>query len=897
LQKAYNNDYIGENVILQLSNDKRNTLVGEIQLPPFPAYYKIAEGKSPMKTFEMVCSSALTNSKSERRDRMVLKIGCVVTVVDHLPFVEFFVQPRMLLQNNMCINIFAKTPMSHIYKKGNAGDISPSERATVHRLEPFESLEIYAPEKSVAFTFKCADIPVGDIKTGWNKPGWVEIPLSVTAKLKEKVNCYFPCVKKSREESTPQGGSSFFIAEVSTVDSSNIQASTSKFSPTMRVTTLNIENLGVDHTGDFLFEDCGNSQSFILSSFSSSFQKRRITLLPGYKKLIRILQLSTGRRSLPFRIDDIAFANGGINSTSIQWRDSTESGFYAYKRLSFNNESETHSHNQLEIHIIPAIIIYNGGNHCARVIYSHGQDMILEKGKMSPVHQSFGEKGINLLVEIIELGCVTTPLTISKTGLLVSVMKSTATGAPVGSIAIQTIIGTQDSRYVIKIGPMKHGNVAGLSSTDLPTTSFFGNDLLRFRVRWSQMEVMFLDTSKHRDNNENDLELEISENSNKFIKKKSTSYAKVAHLDLNRFTVDFQRVFKDDVVSVTMQKRGQARTQFAIIIQDFNLVDCTQVESGTTVLASISKATNFFELCIRTRDVGEVSGVTSVDLLELKLANSGKVIDKIILNTDEAFLWSLLDIASRTKDASVAFEAIDTDIQWNDDTESFNVKPIYSPVKQVDESDDDGNYSAPRSDALYAIKKACVLPTSFLVSFKRQPQASRYQKLQNVKGAKIVDYFTKKLNFTVDSAKLRFSGFQVNNVKGPPSRIIELVKAFYSSQMKTKIFTLLTATSIDEWHQLAGRDEGAKGYIEGDLLRTAGNLTGKSAGYLVKKVGQGIGFGLTAGTAEVGNGIQNMTEAIGVGAVGAGVNSVISGLGDGVGSTVQGGECLFCLSV
>jgi hypothetical protein len=46
----------------------------------------------------------------------------------------------------------------------------------------------------------------------------------------------------------------------------------------MKVTTLNIENLGVDHTGDFLFEDCGNSQSFIfLSSFSSSFQKRRIT--------------------------------------------------------------------------------------------------------------------------------------------------------------------------------------------------------------------------------------------------------------------------------------------------------------------------------------------------------------------------------------------------------------------------------------------------------------------------------------------------------------------------------------------------------------------------------------------------------------------------------------------
>ena len=95
--------------------------------------------------------------------------------------------------------------------------------------------------------------------------------------------------------------------------------------------------------------------------------------------------------------------------------------------------------------------------------------------------------------------------------------------------------------------------------------------------------------------------------------------------------------------------------------------------------------------------------------------------------------------------------------------------------------------------------------------------------------------------------------------------------------MKSKIFTLLTATSISEWQQLAGRDAGEKGYIEGDILRTAGNLTGKSAGFIVKKVGQGINFGLTAGTAEVGNTIQGMSDSIGVGAFGAGFNSVLTG--------------------
>jgi len=359
-------------------------------------------------------------------------------------------------------------------------------------------------------------------------------------------------------------------------------------------------------------------------------------------------------------------------------------------------------------------------------------------------------------------------------------------------------------------------------------------------------------------------------------------------LILHRFTVDYQRVFKDDVISSTMKKRGQARSQFAIIIHHLHLVDCTSEERGTTVLASMSKRANFFEFCIRTRDIADMSGVTNVDLLEVKLANNRKEADRIILNTTEAFLWNILDIISRTKDASIEFAALDTNIEYDSENDTFEVEAIEVPITQDNDIDEEGNYNAPRSNALYAVKKASVLPTSFLVSFKRQPQGSRYKKVQNVRGAKLIDYFTKKLNFTVDRAKLKFSGFQVENVKGPADRIIDLVKAFYSSQMKSKIFTLLKATSIDEWQQLAGREEGEKGYLEGDLLRTAGNLTGKSAGYIVKKVGQGIGFGLAAGTAEVGNGIQDFSEAIGVGAVGAGVNSLLSGIGGGVGSTVEG---------
>ncbi len=878
---------------LQLLNDEKQILVGEVQLPPLQGYYKIANGRSPFKTFEMVCSTA-NRERNEKRERMILKIGCIVTIVDNFPFVELFLQPRMLLQNNMCINILAKTPKSQIYKNGKTGDFVSADGAMIHRLEPFETLEIYSPGQSIEFAFKCADIPVGDIKTGWSKP-WIEIPLSIKARLIERLDCYFPFLKSTGEESSFKGGSQFFLTEVFDDDNEETSAaendSTPKTIPKTRAVTINIETLGVDHTGDFLLESCdAKARNFTLNSFSSGL--RRITLLPGDKKQVRILQLSTGKRSKPFCIDEIPFANGGTDTSAIHWGDdSSESGFYAYKKFSLRNESEGIPHNQLELHLIPAIILYNGGDQCIRVIYSHGQDVILEKGKTSAVHQSFGDRGVSLLIDFVGHGCASAPLTISKTGLLISVVKSTETGSVIGSVAVQTMIGRRDSRYVIKIGAMKYGNVTEADQKEsVSTSSLFANDLLRFRVRWSEMDVTFLDTSKNQSSSIDREELEISESSNRLVKKKSSSYAKVAHLILNRFTVDYQRVFKDDIDSSTMKRRGQARSQFAVIVHHLHLVDCTADQRGTTVLASMSKNTNFFEFCIRTRDVADISGVTTVDLLEVKLANNGKEADRIILNTTEAFLWNILDIISRTKNASMEFAALDTHIEWDPHTETFKVETIEMPVTQDDEIDEEGNYNAPHSNALYTVKKASVLPTSFLVSFKRQPQNSRYQKVQNVRGAKLIDYFTKKLNFTVDRARLKFSGFKVHNVKGPADRIIDLVKAFYSSQMKSKIFTLLTATSIDEWQQLAGREEGERGYLEGDLLRTAGNLTGKSAGYVVKKVGQGIGFGLAAGTAEIGNGIQDFTEAIGVGAVGAGVNSVLSGIGGGVGSTVEGGK-------
>jgi hypothetical protein len=59
---------------------------------------------------------------------------------------------------------------------------------------------------------------------------------------------------------------------------------------------------------------------------------------------------------------------------------------------------------------------------------------------------------------------------------------------------------------------------------------------------------------------------------------------------------------------------------------------------------------------------------------------------------------------------------------------------------------------------------------------------------------------------------------------------------------------------------------------------------------VVKKVGQGIGEGVSDLTNLFGDGIEDAASKIGARKVGVGVNSVLSGVGDGVGTTVSGGK-------
>ena len=98
----------------------------------------------------------------------------------------------------------------------------------------------------------------------------------------------------------------------------------------------------------------------------------------------------------------------------------------------------------------------------------------------------------------------------------------------------------------------------------------------------------------------------------------------------------------------------------------------------------------------------------------------------------------------------------------------------------------------------------------------------------------------------------------------------------------------MTAASIQDWKYLAARDDGDDEFVDGDILRVTGNLAGNTANYVLKKASKGLGGGVGAMSNTIGDGIESAADAIGARQVGAGVNSLVSGVGEGVGDAVVG---------
>jgi hypothetical protein len=865
------------------------------------------------------------------------------------PFIEIFIEPRSVISNKIPVKIDVKTPMPHVFSRLRRDLVYGDD--LIHSIEPGEFLEIFSPGPSIAVIMKLSDLPVGGTSTDWISGGWVDLPLIPEFRMREPLQCNFPFVQKSMDPLSlsrskgidfciAQGSASIENLSFSNKSSGSVSSNDSvelSSPPPLSEDWLNffvtVHSYAIDHTGDLLFEQLVSSASATLhrsstgfeshrtsgsalqspptSAFSSRNYRGRVSLLPRSDIEIRLLHLSMDgedglRKSLPFRIDDVSICDGGIDSTALKWEDGTLSGFYTYRQLVSSYQSE--------LHVIPEYIIFNGSkNHVVCVRRPSGAEAVLRSGGVAPLRRQ-GHETAAIKLEYPELGAFSNPLRIDALGLRVAILMA-RDGLIVGSVAIQNVVGDRNSRFVVKIGEVNSGSLAERHILSSPYV-MLRDDFFRFRIKWSELKMTLNEarplsaTKQAFIENALDHLQKVStpvksektalisptttwvESREDYIHrrneaKEDDSEKPVCTILFSRFTVDWQRVFKDDGPKKVRSEReaveSSERSQFAMVIHSVEIRDETVGSAFPVVFDSTSQLASFFDLCVRFRGQSN-SELMMVDLFDLNLSHVNGVSEKMYLNTDEDFVWKVLDLANRIVVAAAEFAGVDVELHWDDEQEGY----VVAITEKTSFSNEQSEYTPPKSDTIFHIKKTRVSPFKVVVSFKRNPQSSRYKLYRGVKGANIMNYFTRRLKFKIDKAELDFSQFEVSDVKGPPDRFIELITTVYLSKMKSKVVTIMTAASFQDWKFLASREGGDDAYKEGDILRATGNIAGTTANFVFKGAGQGIGSGVSTVASTLGDGIEAASSAIGVRALGAGVNSLVTGVGGGVGETISG---------
>jgi vacuolar protein sorting-associated protein 13A/C len=623
------------------------------------------------------------------------------------------------------------------------------------------------------------------------------------------------------------------------------------------------------------------------------------------------------KRSQPFRVDDVSICDGGVESTSLLWEDGAASGFYAYRNLVSSYQSE--------VHVIPEYVIFNGSKvHTVRIKQPGGHQMVIGPGRIGPIRTNSRETA-SIAVAYEDLDACTSPLRVDSLGLRIAVVKA-SNGSPLGSLAMQTVVGSKDSRLVVKLGELKLG---ALSTTEkVRSASWLEKDFLRFRIQWTELRITldagrpivdpnqaFFESAMDRIRDaaspqESDRQFRgilpgKSPSKETWIDARNRRVAglkaapdegsnPIATVKFARFTIDWQRVFKDEDLSQQRLStrdalRSPERSQLSVIVHHVLLRDEIPNSPYPVVFDSTSDV-SFFDLCVRFRGPLD-SELVKVDLFDLNLAHSNGVSQSILISTSEEFVWRLLDLANRIVVAAGELAGVDMELKWDEEQEGYAVT---FRDKQSSTSDENVRYTPPSSDRLYDVACARVSPFTTVLSFKRTPQASRYKLIKGVRGSNIMNYFTKRLKFKIDRAELKFARYEAHNIKGPPDRLMEVLSTVYMSRAKLKLVTIMTATSFQDWKALSSREEGDDAFVEGDILRATGNIAGNAANYILRKAGRGIGQGVSNVTSSLGDGIESATGAIGVRALGAGVNSVVTGVGDGVSTTITGGMSDYC---
>jgi vacuolar protein sorting-associated protein 13A/C len=881
---------------------------------------------------DVSCREECSRSNQSANPPFVFKYAASAEEVDgHVPALNIFLEPRAVLENTLPISMTIRSPMPYIFREAKI----EGEGNETYILDQLSRLEFFTPGPSIAIAIKCTDKPVCGTETGWIEGEWIDLPLNLDFMLIEPLRFVLPFARPGVISGSSIRGIEMFIVQgdlnlsedsfTGNIPSDQEIELTNGSSADYIAFSITSCNFAVDHTGEILFEEVeqssrksfrqsmsGLSDHFVtdrggatLAAYSTQQHIGRLTPLPLSSKPIRLLHLTMEGddgivRSSPFCLQDIMISSGGVESTAVKWEDGSDSGFYAYRRLI--------SPYQSEIHVVPEYIVFNGSSR-ERICVKQpgGLEVVIGPGSIAPLRTA-SKQGAIISVECLSSHGHTAALNVEGLGLRIAVVRS-LDGKPIGSLALQTTTGSFDSRLVVKIGELKRSHLEATEHS-LLTGSILQSDHLRLRIQWTELSMSLYEARPVEDTKNLYLESAIDRvrqagyakndkrstkswmtvRQGRFDQKYEGMSGPVCTVIFHRFTVDWQRVFKDDVTAEQLAYRSAERAQLSIIINAIQIKDDTPNSPYPVVLDSSNQA-NFFDLCIRLR--GPLSAdLTTIDLCDLNLAHANGASEKIIVNTSEEFAWKFLDLADRIVAAAGEFAGLEIELHWDEKHDEYKVVVL---DKSTSRDASRSVYTPPQSEMLYDVKRARVSPFKVLLSFNRAPQASRYAVLRGVRGANLMNYFTQHLKFKIDRAELKFSRYEVQNVKGPPDRLLELISTVYLSRMKLKIFNIMTAASFEDWKRLADREGGDDAYMEGDILRVTGNIAGNTANLVFAKAGRGLGKGVSFATEKLGAGIENVAGAVGARSLGAGANSVISGVGSGVSETLTGGESVWTL--
>lgn len=570
----------------------------------------------------------------------------------------------------------------------------------------------------------------------------------------------------------------------------------------MKILKVTVCNYGVDHVGSFLFEPLGifNAQVSLSQSTSgavrqslknsmrqslvpatpyplSSYASKngmRISLLRSSTDLLRILHLTMSgengvKRSKPFRIDDISMCEGGIESTAIQWEDGSKTDYYVYRVLVESYKSE--------IHIIPEYIVYNASKTHRVFIRQYGSEVLIEPGKTAPI-KAHEKLGLTITLDYVDFGGRAGPLKVKELKHQLALIKS-IDGYPLGSCPVQTVVGRKDSRLVVKLGELSFGDfsnpAAGVSS------SMFERDLIRYRVRFSELQIV-LNESKLASRNKGNyasffdgLVHKINDQEEGNVEIEAESYTKlqeqVVSIVLRQCTLDWQRIFKDPKpgeIASNMNSVNQLlspeRSQLSVIIHNFLIRDLTPGSRFPVVFDASSPEISFIDLCVRVRGPLDVD-LIKIDLVDLNLhhaknASGQHASGKMVVKTSEDFVWKMIDVTDRIMKAATMLSGSDIALEWDEELEDYRVFLMDAGTTQQLE------YLPPPSDQLYDINLARVSPIALVITFQRSPEASRYNLYNNeINGARLMNYFMTRLKFTLDKADLRFARYEGRHIK------------------------------------------------------------------------------------------------------------------------------------